>query len=490
MDSPPPEDNILELMSSLDKTQLEKLWKLRKLTSLNEDQVQELQKLHYLLELGGLIDLAKKVPYNIHDLVCDRLDTQPVDDYVTDFEIRRGIFYRITRVACWSARGGINTALFAVLMVAPVHVLQSKLAALEDSYYDRKNQTEVDEMLSQWQITSVNGIQAFVNKGGSQKGVSAAAPLMANSQPVILQPAPTAQSPNHTQMSEAVKLCKRRDNNMCCFTGMTDPHEAYIFPRDGTENTHMITDMLEMFWDPDTVTQLVPLIRDRNFMESPQNLISMNGQLHTWFDDCKMALKSIGETENGVVVQFHWLREGKYKPNSVGADFETFTTQSGIDQGKCWGYNTAHRTSGLKLDTGQTFTLESDNPAHRPNSQLLKMSWDLRRVAAICGAAVGEPWEESDDEKYMDYYSEDETCSSVSEENNYPEVLRWREEVEGGIEIETDVKTEADVEIETDVEMETDEDGQPGDDFEGPSKKQGTIPDQQVMATLKMPCVD
>ncbi|PKK44981.1 hypothetical protein CI102_9787, partial [Trichoderma harzianum] len=324
--------------------------KLRKLTSLNEDQVQELQRLHYLYELGRLIDLAKKAPYNIHDLVCDRLDTQPVDDYVTDFEIRRGIFHRITRVACRSTRGEINTALFAVLMVAPVHVLQSKLAALEDSYYGRKNQTEVDEMFSQWQKTSLDGIQA------------------------CMSPSPTAQSPNYTRMSESVKLCKRRDNNMCCFTGMTDPHEAYIFPCDGTENTNMITDMLEMFWDPDTVTQLVPLTRDRNFMESPQNLISMNGQLHTWFDDCKMALKPIGETENGVVVQFHWLREGNYKRNSVGADFATFTTQSGIDQGKSWGYNIAHRRSGLKLDTGQTFTLESDNPAHRPNFQLLKIS--------------------------------------------------------------------------------------------------------------------
>lgn len=454
------------------------------MTSLEEDQVQELQRLYDSYELGFLIDLAKKAPHNIPDLVCDRLDTQPVDDYVTEFEIRRRIFNRITYVACRSARGcEMNTALCAVLMVAPVHVLKSRLAALEDSY-NRGNKTEVDEMFSQWQKTSLKGIQAFVNKGGCQKGASAAAPLMANSAPIILQPAPTAESPNHTRMSEAVKLCKRRDNNICCFTSMSDAHEAYIFPLDGTENTTMITEMLEMFWDADTVTQLVPLIRNRNVMESPQNLISMNGQLHTWFDNCKMALKPIGETENGVVVQFYWLREGNYKPNSVGADFATFTTQSGINQGKCWGYNIAHRRSGLKLDTGQTFTLESDNPAHRPNFQLLKISWDLRRVAAICGAAVGESWEESDDEKYMDYYSEDETCSSFSEENNYPEVLRWREEVEGGIEIETDDKTEAD------VEMETDEDGQPGDDFEGPSLEQGTIPDQQVMARLKMPCAD
>lgn len=155
MESPPPKDKIIELMSNLDETQLEKLWKLRELTSLNDDQVQGLQKLHDSYSLGFLIDLAKKAPYSIHDLVWDRLNTQPVDDYVTEFEIRRAIFYRITRVACWSARGGINTALFAVLMVAPVHILQSKLAALEDSYYDRKNQTEVNEMLSQWQITSV-----------------------------------------------------------------------------------------------------------------------------------------------------------------------------------------------------------------------------------------------------------------------------------------------------------------------------------------------
>ncbi|KAK0760191.1 hypothetical protein N5P37_007271, partial [Trichoderma harzianum] len=40
------ENTMRELMSSLDKTQLEKLWKLRELTSLDEDQIRELQRLH------------------------------------------------------------------------------------------------------------------------------------------------------------------------------------------------------------------------------------------------------------------------------------------------------------------------------------------------------------------------------------------------------------------------------------------------------------
>ncbi|KAL6702285.1 hypothetical protein J3F84DRAFT_399715 [Trichoderma pleuroticola] len=447
MDPPPLEDNIRELISNLDKTQLEKLWKLRTLTSLDEDQVQELQRLHDHYQLEGFIRIAKKVPSNIYSLIGDRLEEQPVDDYVTEFEIRWGIFTRIKLVACRSASSKINAALCA-----------SKLAALEKSYYHCKNQTEVDEMLAQWQITSLNGIQAFVNKGGSQKRASLAAPSIANSQPIVLHPAPTAQSPtsvdtgpsvpmppNHARSSEAVKLCKRRDYDRCYFTGMPDPHAAHIFPSDVPENTTMITDMLEMFWDAETVTRLVPLVRDRNVTESPQNLISMNRQLHTWFDDCKMALKPLEETDEGVCVQFHWLHESTCEPDSVVLDFDTFTTQTGIRKNQSWGYMHAHRASGLSLDTGQTFVLRSENPDHMPNFELLKLSWDLSRVAAICGAA-GEPWE-----------PEDETCSSVSEENNYPDVLQWREEVEGGIEIETD------------VEMETEEDGQPGDDSEGPS---------------------
>ncbi|PNP57640.1 hypothetical protein THARTR1_02638 [Trichoderma harzianum] len=171
-----------------------------------------------------------------------------------------------------------------------------------------------------------------------------------------------------------------------------------------------------------------------------------------------MALKPIGETGKDVVVQFHWLNQSEYKPDSdvTGGYIEVLTSQTGIRKNQPWGYMHAHRASGLSLDTGQTFVLRSENPDYMPSFELLKLSWDLSRVAAICGAA-GEPWEPSDDEEYMDYYSEDETCSSVSEDNNYPDVLQWREEVEGGIEVGTD------------VEMETEEDGQPGDDSEGPS---------------------
>lgn len=240
---------------------------------------------------------------------------------------------------------------------------------------------------------------------------------------------------------------------------MPDPHAAYIFPFDVPENTTMITDMFEMFWDADTVAQLVPLIKDRNVTESPQNLISMNGQLHTWFNNCRMALKPIGETEKGVVVQLHWLNQSEYTPDSdVNSDWiNILISKTGIKKCQSWGYIPAHRASGLSLDTGQTFVLESENPDHVPSFQLLKLSWDLSRVAAICGAAR-EPWDPSDDdtERYMDYYSDDETCSSVTEDNNYPDVLRWREALGLGIEIEND------------VEMETEEDGQL-DDSEGPS---------------------
>ncbi|KAJ4864148.1 AAA domain-containing protein [Trichoderma breve] len=47
------EDTMRELMSSLDKTQLEKLWKLRELTSLDEDQIQELQRIHESMQTNA-----------------------------------------------------------------------------------------------------------------------------------------------------------------------------------------------------------------------------------------------------------------------------------------------------------------------------------------------------------------------------------------------------------------------------------------------------
>jgi hypothetical protein len=232
---------------------------------------------------------------------------------------------------------------------------------------------------------------------------------------------------------------------------MPDPHAAYIFPFGVSKNAAIsrITNMLEMFWGEETKNKLSKLIRDRKITESPKNLICINRQLHTWLDDCEAALKPLEKLEEGVRVQFHWLNESKYKPNSIVTNFATFKKQTGINDGKSWGYKIAHRKSGLMLNTGQTFVLKSENADHMPSFELLELSWNLLRIAAMCGAS-GELDELSDDDDDEEVYSDVEVYSAIADENNYPDVRQWIEAVEGGI------------------VMETGKDEQPGDDFEGP----------------------
>ncbi|KAK4458993.1 hypothetical protein QBC42DRAFT_184574, partial [Cladorrhinum samala] len=52
------------------------------------------------------------------------------------------------------------------------------------------------------------------------------------------------------------------------------------------------------------------------------------------------------------------------------------------------GKSLAHRESGLPIRTGQTFTILAEDSDHKevPSWDLLDLSWNFLRVAAICGA--------------------------------------------------------------------------------------------------------
>lgn len=98
------------------------------------------------------------------------------------------------------------------------------------------------------------------------------------------------------------------------------------------------------------------------------------------------ALKPLRKIDNGVVVQWHWLKQTTLKPKTLIADDDDFLGRAGlVDQ--AWGEQLAHRRSGMVLKTGQTFTIMADNPDDVPSFELLEMHWDLLRIAAISGAA-------------------------------------------------------------------------------------------------------
>jgi hypothetical protein len=93
---------------------------------------------------------------------------------------------------------------------------------------------------------------------------------------------------------------------------------VHIFPfaaANDPQTLSRLVGLLRMFWGDDAANQLSTLAQGRNMTEAPQNLLSLNHQLHAWFDSAKMALKPLRKLDDGsVVVQFHWLRVGKLKP--------------------------------------------------------------------------------------------------------------------------------------------------------------------------------
>lgn len=231
----------------------------------------------------------------------------------------------------------------------------------------------------------------------------------------------------------AAHLCRERDNNRCIFTQYENPEAAHIFPFAAIKNPqtfkHLVA-LLRMFWGDDAADTLLKLAQSWNITESPQNLLSLNHQLHSWFDSARMALKPLRKLDDGsVVVQVHWLRTSARKPkDNVHQQNVARILATANLSGDHWGSIVAHRASGLLLKTGQVFTSTANNPSHVPNFDLLQLSWDLLRMISICGAAK-EDVDDNDDVVDDDGFGV-EANEGMYEEDDGAQIYQWAMDVE------------------------------------------------------------
>lgn len=199
---------------------------------------------------------------------------------------------------------------------------------------------------------------------------------------------------------------KARDGHACVFSGTSDPAAAHVFPfaTSAKKDFFHLNQLLQLFWGSDKCMAWRGYYEDPAITESAKNYISMNHQLHFWFDNAKLALKPLRQTQNEVVVQWHWLKKAILKPREVIREDQDILAQAGLtDQG--WGANLAHRQSGVRIQTGQTFAIRAEDQGKLPSFKLLELQWDLLRVAAICGAA------EATDKDYDEDYEPDEDAA-------------------------------------------------------------------------------
>ncbi|KAK0656156.1 hypothetical protein B0T16DRAFT_424804 [Cercophora newfieldiana] len=137
---------------------------------------------------------------------------------------------------------------------------------------------------------------------------------------------------------------KDRDRHVCVFSGISDPQAAYIFPFITSEKKNFtnLNHLLTTFWGSEKAM--------------------------AWRRDFKAA----------------GITQSVLKPNVyIRSDMDVLL-QAGVTDQR-WGYTLAHRKSGVRIQTGQTFILQRHE--HMPSWELLEMQWDLLRVAALCGAA-------------------------------------------------------------------------------------------------------
>ncbi|CAK7228553.1 hypothetical protein SBRCBS47491_006944 [Sporothrix bragantina] len=221
---------------------------------------------------------------------------------------------------------------------------------------------------------------------------------------------------NSIRRRNAVAETKARDAGVCILTGVNMPDAAHIFPFSVAASSYakFCLETFFTFWGEETKEKWKALFRDKNITESPKNLISLAKHMHLMWDKGFFALKPLSVSAPGqqpeLVVQFHWLKRHRTRPAPKDLhEYDTaITAMSGGDTDILrWGAPlVAHRRSGVRIQTGQLFTIRADTPEQLPSFELLQLQWDMMRISAMCGAA----------DVYDDEYNDDDSDEALSED--------------------------------------------------------------------------
>ncbi|KAL6702336.1 hypothetical protein J3F84DRAFT_399770 [Trichoderma pleuroticola] len=341
---------------------------------LTQQQMQSMLFLNEYFQLGPLLDLAKERPCLISGLIAtySRPAAEPVLDYVTDVCPRILLFRRLDDTLRRHELSFVpNMTVFALFMAAPIDVLRSRLDNLERNAQE-KNMAEVQDFIEQCR-TAVAVIQEFVSAEARQVG---------------------GFGEDNVHLLQSTNLCKKRDGRQCSISRMENPEAVAIVPY--AIHSPNLLSMMDTFWGTEAAARLSPLLRDPVFLKSPQNMLSLNRQLRWWYQSGRIAFKPLRETDtNSLMIQFHWRKKSRLEPAQLFTDGMSFLhVMDAADIPNChasgsgvhgWGKDSSN-SHGLGMETGHVHRLYERFDIGPPSFELLQLSWDLLRVAAICGA--------------------------------------------------------------------------------------------------------
>ncbi|CAK7566389.1 MAG: hypothetical protein SEPTF4163_004333, partial [Sporothrix epigloea] len=110
--------------------------------------------------------------------------------------------------------------------------------------------------------------------------------------------------------------------------------------------------------------------------------------MHCMWDKASFALQPLSSADRDVIVHFYRLKRNVKAVEFFLDGFESVMQTVCGENTRDWGSpQLAHRPSGLRIETGQLFTIRADTPEQLPSVELLELQWNLLRISAMCGVA-------------------------------------------------------------------------------------------------------
>ncbi|KAL6887265.1 hypothetical protein HDV57DRAFT_508185 [Trichoderma longibrachiatum] len=302
--------------------------------------------------------------------------------HVSEWQSRMRLFESFQRLyqAHGKTTNGLNATMFAVIMIAPLSQMRQMLEEIRHSGAEQHGGKNPVKLLLYAMYTAPEAVRSCVPNRRPAMSTS-------NTRNPPSQPSMTPVSPStylhRRNMPSALE--KKRDQVVCLFTVSRDAEKADIFPLCSTigDAFQPLDALLQCFWGETIRDRWTSRVTDPCIINSARNSLSMNRQLHFWWENAALALKPLERSETAIVVQWHWLQESCLSPRMMippDAEYTKYVCRQVCDS---WG--SMKHAFGKSLQTGQVFTIRVEDPSQLPCYELLELQWDLLRVAAISG---------------------------------------------------------------------------------------------------------
>ncbi|TQN67011.1 hypothetical protein CSHISOI_08442, partial [Colletotrichum shisoi] len=199
-----------------------------------------------------------------------------------------------------------------------------------------------------------------------------------------------------------------RDKGTCVLTAAPFPQVCHIIPHSARQYKDKVDQALKQLsalWGPQVENPHKLL--DYEGYDRPRNMISLNCAFHTFWGKAMVALEPIETGKDGtwIIVQVRWMHNSKLgsrfdKERQTAQHVDINLDVKDILEPLSNEHNVPIRIINLEsqryIKDGHRFKITSEDPELLPSEDLLRLQYNLCRMAALVGAA------EPDDDAYSD----------------------------------------------------------------------------------------